>query len=54
MAQAVSRRPLTAVSRVRSQVSPYGICGGQIGTGTEFLPEYFGFSPVNLIRLVLH
>jgi hypothetical protein len=32
MAQAVSRRPLTAEARVRSRVS--GICGGQNGTGT--------------------
>jgi hypothetical protein len=32
MAQAVSRRPLTAEARV----SPRGICGGQNGTGTGF------------------
>jgi hypothetical protein len=44
MAQAVSRRPLTAESRVRSRVGTCGICGGQSGTGTGFLPEYFGFS----------
>jgi hypothetical protein len=36
MAQAVSLRPLTAEARVRSRVSPCGICGGQSGTGTGF------------------
>jgi hypothetical protein len=35
MAQAVSRRPLTAEARV----SPCGICGGQNGTGTGFSPS---------------
>ena len=36
MAQAVSRRPLTAEARLRSRVGPCGICGGQSGTGTGF------------------
>jgi hypothetical protein len=36
MAQAVSRRPLTAESQVRARVNPCGICGGQSGTGTGF------------------
>jgi hypothetical protein len=39
MAQAVSRRPPTAEARVRSWVSPCGICGGQSGTGTSFSPS---------------
>jgi hypothetical protein len=43
MAQAGSRRPVTAEARVRSQVSPCGIFGGQSVTGTVFFPEYFGF-----------
>jgi hypothetical protein len=38
MSQAVSRRPLTVDARVRSRVSPCGICGGQSGTGTGFFP----------------
>jgi hypothetical protein len=39
MAQAVSRRPLTAEARFRSRVSPCGICGGQSVTGTGFSPS---------------
>jgi hypothetical protein len=39
MAQAVSRRPLTAETRVRSRVSSCEICGGQSGTGTGFSPS---------------
>jgi hypothetical protein len=39
MAQAVSRWPLTAESRVRVRVSPCGIYGGQRGTGTSFSPS---------------
>jgi hypothetical protein len=38
MAQAVSRRPPTAETRVRFRVSPCGICDGQSGTGTGFSP----------------
>jgi hypothetical protein len=36
MAQAVSRRPLTAEGQVRFRVNVREICGGQIGTGTGF------------------
>jgi hypothetical protein len=39
MTQAVSRRPPTAETRVRSWVSPCGICGGRSGTGTSFSPS---------------
>jgi hypothetical protein len=34
VAQAVSRRPVTAEIWVTVRVSPCGICGGQSGTGT--------------------
>jgi hypothetical protein len=53
MAQADSRRPLTAEARVRSRVrSRVGLCGirgGKIGTGTGFSQ-----STVNFIPPVLH
>jgi hypothetical protein len=39
MAQAVSRRPLTAEAQVQFRVGPCGICGGQSGTGTGFSPS---------------
>jgi hypothetical protein len=48
MAQAVSRRPLTAEARVRARVGQCGICDGQSGTVTGFSPSS-SFSPVNII-----
>jgi hypothetical protein len=39
MAQAVSRRPITAEARVRSRVRPCGMYVGQSGTGTCFSPS---------------
>jgi hypothetical protein len=47
MAKAFSVRPLSAEARVRARVSPCGIRGGQIGTGTFLL--IFSFSHVSII-----
>jgi hypothetical protein len=43
-AQAVSRWSITAEARVCDWGSPSGICGGHIGTGTGFFPEFFSFA----------
>jgi hypothetical protein len=43
MAHAVSCRRPTAEARVRSRLSPCGICGRQSGTGTGFSPSSSGF-----------
>ena len=49
MAQMLSRWPAEA------QVSPCAICGEQIGTGTGFLSQYFGFFPlVSIVPQLLH
>jgi len=39
MTEAVSRRPLTAETHVRSQASTHEICGRHSGTGTDFSPS---------------
>jgi len=44
---------ITAESQVRSQTSPFGICGGQNGFGTRFFRVLL-FSPVTVIPPVLH
>jgi hypothetical protein len=36
MAQAVSRRPLTAEARVSARVNPCGICGDKVALGQVF------------------
>jgi hypothetical protein len=43
-AQVVSRRPVTAEARVRSQANPGGICGGHNVNGTGFSPSTSAFS----------
>jgi hypothetical protein len=43
MAQVVSRRFLTAKARVRSQLSPYEIYGGQSGSAIGFFPSTLVF-----------
>jgi hypothetical protein len=53
MAQAVSRRPLTAEAWVPSRVSPFGICDGQVALGQVF-PLVLRFSAVSFIPPVLH
>jgi hypothetical protein len=57
MAQAVSRRPLTAKALVRIPVSPCGIYGRQSGIGTGFLPSSSAFPviiiPPRLSRFIL-
>jgi hypothetical protein len=54
MAQAVSRRPLTAESRIRARVNPCGICDGESGTGTGFSPSSSVFPCQYHSTVVLH
>jgi hypothetical protein len=53
MAEAVSRRPLSAETQLRSQVSPCGICVGYKCTGTHFL-RILRFSPVRIVPPMRH
>jgi hypothetical protein len=53
MAVAVSRRPLTAEARNKSQDSPRGICGGRSETGTT-IPPIIALSSNSIIPPVLH
>jgi len=53
MAQAVSRRILTAEARLQSHTSPCGICGGLSGSGTGFSPST-SVSSVSIIPPLLH
>jgi hypothetical protein len=48
MAQAVSRRPLTAAAWVRSQVKPVGFVVDKVILGQVFL-RVLRFSPFNII-----
>jgi hypothetical protein len=52
MVQAVSSRSANAEARVRCDASLCGICGGKIGTGTDFR-QALRLSPVSIISPVL-
>ena len=54
MAEAISRRLLTAQGRVQTQASPCGTWVGQSDYGTGFSPNAFSFSPVTIVPTVLH
>jgi len=45
--------PVTAEARVRSQVNPCEICGGESDTGTGLYTNIL-FFPVNTVPLMLH
>ena len=54
MIQAVSRRPLTAEGRIRSQFRPREIYDGPNGTGDKFYSQYFSFPTVSKFPLMFH
>jgi len=54
MAELLSCWSLTAGARVRSQASPYGICGGQTDTVTFFFLIVLLSSAVSIIRSMLN
>jgi hypothetical protein len=54
MAQAVSCWPLTPEARVHTQVSPYGICGGQSDTVIGFSLSSLGFACQYHSTMALH
>ena len=53
MAQAVSCQPLAAEAGAQCKAIPWGICGGQSGTGTGF-SQSTSVSPVGIIPPMLH
>jgi len=52
-ARAVSLRPLSTASRLRSRVSPCGICGDKVVLGQVPLSVRW-FSPVSTVTPMLH
>jgi hypothetical protein len=53
MVQVVSRRPLTAATRVRAQVNPVGFVVDEVALGQVF-SESFGFSLLISFHRGLH